>query len=535
MKQIFNYWMLNVRVWIQLYVIGAITLLVVGLAGVTGINNIHQAQQLSQLATIANQSQSHLRNQVQDWKNILLRGYDTDSYDKHLASMQENNRLIKLELALLSTESKRLNFDLANLEKIQSLQSAMTERYIKALDLYHSSLTEGAKLADQYVSGLDKEPIALLYDLTTQLQASIIEKDESAIMTSIYAFLIAIVLVMLLIIIYAKALSLIIRDIVSVVEKVSDGYLQNKSPHDGSNELGQLSSKINQMTKSLKILTGNMVKSSSKLSESVSNMTTTSKEQESTVSEQATSTQEIVASSQEITQTAKELLNNMNEVANAVDHAASTAQEGREDLHTMKTILGNMVSSSKDIGTKLSILNEKISNISIVVTTINKVADQTNLLSINAAIEADKAGEAGIGFSTVASEIRRLSDQTAIATWDIEQLVKEIQTAVSSGVMGMEKFHSGIKVGVEEISKVGDKLSDIVEQVGYIGPHFVAVHEGMEAQTEGAEQISTGVFQLGETVSDLLQSIRYSNKTIEAVDLEAKQLSETCKRFRIEG
>ncbi|WP_413699448.1 methyl-accepting chemotaxis protein [Psychromonas sp. KJ10-10] len=487
------------------------------------------------LATIANQSQSHLRNQIQDWKNILLRGYDTDSYDKHLASMQENDRLIKLELNLLSTESERLNFDLKNLGKIQSLQSAMTKRYIKALDLYHSSLTEGAKLADQYVSGLDKEPVQLLYDLTTQLQESIIKKDESAIMISIYAFLIAIALVMLLIIIYAKALSQIIRDIVSVVGKVSDGYLQNKCPHDGSNEFGQLSSEINQMSSSLKVLAGNMVNASTKLSESVSNMTTTSKEQESTVSEQATSTQEIVASSQEITQTAKELLNNMSEVAKAVDHAAETAQEGREDLQKMNSILGKMVSSSQEIGNKLSVLNEKISNISLVVTTINKVADQTNLLSINATIEADKAGEAGIGFSTVASEIRRLSDQTAIATWDIEQLVKEIQTAVSSGVMGMEKFQAGITVGVEEISNVGDKLSGIVEQVGYIGPHFIAVHEGMESQTEGAEQISTGVFQLGETVTDLLQSIRYSNSAIDEVDKEAKQLSESCKRFRVKG
>lgn len=531
----FNYWMLNARVWVQLYVIGAITLLIVGIAGATGINSIHQSQQLSKIANVANQSQSHLRNQIQEWKNILLRGQDKEAYDKHLASMQENDRLTKLELAILDKQSKALNFDLPDLIKIQALQRNMTKGYIKALELFHSNQYEGAKLADQYVSGLDKEPVELLNNLTTELQKSIIARDEVSMNISIYAFAVAFFLVMLLIIFYAKSLSRIIRDIVSVVDKVSGGDLQNTCPHDGKNEFGQLSAEINEMIRSLKLLTGNMVNSSAKLSDSVSNMTTTSKEQESTVSEQASSTQEIVASSQEITQTAKELLNNMSEVAKAVDHAAQTAQEGSEDLQNMRTILDNMVSSSKDIGTKLSVLNEKISNISMVVTTINKVADQTNLLSINAAIEADKAGEAGIGFSTVASEIRRLSDQTAIATWDIEQLVKEIQTAVSSGVMAMEKFHVGITGGVQEISNVGDKLSNIVEQVGYIGPHFVAVHEGMESQTEGAEQISTGVFQLGETVSDLLQSIRYTNSAIEEVDKEAKLLNETCQRFRIEG
>lgn len=526
--------MLNIRVWIQLYFVGAITLLIVGFAGGVGMHQIHQAQQLSHIANIANQAQSHLRNQVQEWKNILIRGHDPKLYDKYLASMLENDSFLKNELKLLTEKSKALDFKLDNLEEVKVLQKEMTDKYIKALDLFKSSPIEGIKLADEYVAGVDRKPIALLYELTNQLHLSVIKRDESAITTSIYAFIVAIIFIMLIIIVYAKALSRIIQDIVNVVVKVSDGFLQNKCPHDGSNEFGKLSKEINQMTRSLKVLTGNMVKSSAKLSLSTSDMATSSKEQESTVSEQATSTQEIVASSQEINQTAKELLNNMNEVAKAVDHAASTAQEGREDLQRMKKILGKMVSSSKDIGAKLSVLNEKISNISMVVTTINKVADQTNLLSINAAIEADKAGEAGIGFSTVASEIRRLSDQTAIATWDIEQLVKEIQTAVSSGVMGMEKFHDGITKGVDEISNVGDKLSGIVEQVGYIGPHFVAVHEGMESQTEGAEQISIGVFQLGETVTDLLESIRFSNKAIEEVDKEAKQLLDVCGRFRVE-
>ena len=78
-------------------------------------------------------------------------------------------------------------------------------------------------------------------------------------------------------------------------------------------------------------------------------------------------------------------------------------------------------------------------------TTITKVADQTNLLSLNAAIEAEKAGEHGRGFAVVATEIRRLADQTAIASYDIEQLVKEMQSAVSAGVMGMDKFSEEVR------------------------------------------------------------------------------------------
>ena len=89
-----------------------------------------------------------------------------------------------------------------------------------------------------------------------------------------------------------------------------------------------------------------------------------------------------------------------------------------------------VMDAAGSINAKLAVLNEKAGNINQVVTTITKVADQTNLLSLNAAIEAEKAGEYGRGFAVVATEIRRLADQTAVATYDIEQMVKEIQSAV---------------------------------------------------------------------------------------------------------
>ncbi len=112
-----------------------------------------------------------------------------------------------------------------------------------------------------------------------------------------------------------------------------------------------------------------------------------------------------------------------------------------------------------DVNAKLAILNEKAGNINQVVVTIVKAADQTNLLSLNAAIEAEKAGEYGRGFAVVATEVRRLADQTAVATYDIEQMVREIQSAVSAGVMGMDKFSEEVRRGMAEVRQVGEQLS----------------------------------------------------------------------------
>src|ERR671931_1450091 len=124
-----------------------------------------------------------------------------------------------------------------------------------------------------------------------------------------------------------------------------------------------------------------------------------------------------------------------------------------------------MEGATRTIAERLTAIQQRANDITSVVTTITKVADQTNLLSLNAAIEAEKAGEYGRGFAVVATEIRRLADQTAVATYDIEQMVKEIQSAVSAGVMGMDKFSEQVRRGMQDIQQVGAQLSQIIHQV----------------------------------------------------------------------
>ena len=134
------------------------------------------------------------------------------------------------------------------------------------------------------------------------------------------------------------------------------------------------------------------------------------------------------------------------------------AGSGQAGLARMEETMRQVMEAAGSINAKLAVLNEKAGNINQVVTTITKVADQTNLLSLNAAIEAEKAGEYGRGFAVVATEIRRLADQTAVATYDIEQMVKEMQSAVSAGVMGMDKFSEEVRRGMQEVQQVGGQL-----------------------------------------------------------------------------
>ncbi|MGL5196417.1 MAG: methyl-accepting chemotaxis protein, partial [Chroococcales cyanobacterium] len=163
-----------------------------------------------------------------------------------------------------------------------------------------------------------------------------------------------------------------------------------------------------------------------------------------------------------------------------------------------------------------------------------KVADQTNLLSLNAAIEAEKAGEYGTGFAVVAREIRRLADQTAIATLDIESMVKDMQSAVSTGVMEMDKFTTEVSRGVEDVRTISGQIGKIIERVQGLTPRFDAVTKGMEDQSEGAQQISDAMVQLSEASRQTAQSLRDTNRAIEQLNEAAQGLQREISFFKVQ-
>ena len=223
----------------------------------------------------------------------------------------------------------------------------------------------------------------------------------------------------------------------------------------------------------------------------------------------------------------------MHEVARVADESAMLAAQGQVGLTHMEETMRRVIDAAGSINARLVVLSEKAGNISQVVTTITKVADQTNLLSLNAAIEAEKAGEYGRGFAVVATEIRRLADQTAVATYDIEQMVKEIQSAVAAGVMGMDKFSEEVRRGMQDVQQVGGQLSQVIQQVQALAPRVESVNEGMQAQASGAEQITQALTQLSEAAQQTVDSLRQSGLAIDELNAVAIGLRGGVSRFTL--
>lgn len=332
----------------------------------------------------------------------------------------------------------------------------------------------------------------------------------------------------------ARSISRPLGVITSAADRIARGEVNIEIPKTkGTDEAAQLSRSFEQMVAQLGGLIGQVQQSGVQVNSSAVEIAAVAKQQQATASEVASTTTEISSTAKEMSATSTELLKTADQVSLVATETASLATQGKTNLARMESIIQQINDASAAITSRLGVINEKAGNINTVVTTITKVADQTNLLSLNAAIEAEKAGEYGKGFSVVATEIRRLADQTAASSGDIERIVKEMTSAVAAGVMGMDKFAEEVRRGANEIGDTRRQLDEVVTQVQSLAPSVETLHEGMRAQTQGAEQISDALSQLGEAARQTADSIRDSSRAVEQLNEATHGLQGAIARFKI--
>ncbi|WP_424100479.1 methyl-accepting chemotaxis protein [Moorena producens] len=320
---------------------------------------------------------------------------------------------------------------------------------------------------------------------------------------------------------------------VDIAEEVSAGNLSTKVEITSTDEIGQLLASLKKMTENLNSLIYKVQQSGIQMTSSTTQIAASGKQLEATMTEQLASTNEVTTTAQEIANTSGQLVQTMEQVAQLSQITADAASHGQQDLMRMESTMRHLANATSSISGKLGVMNEKANNISSVVTTITKVADQTNLLSLNAAIEAEKAGEYGAGFAVVAREIRRLADQTAVATLEIETMVKEMQSAVSTGVMEMDKFSKDVSNSVENVGKISEQIAKVIEQVQSLIPQFEMVNKRVENQSKRAQQISEAMLQLSEASQQTADSLRDTNNALERLDDTAQGLQTEVSVFQV--
>ncbi|WP_448267865.1 HAMP domain-containing methyl-accepting chemotaxis protein [Nostoc sp. DSM 114159] len=335
----------------------------------------------------------------------------------------------------------------------------------------------------------------------------------------------------------ARQITSQIFSVIRVAEQISLGNLTTKIATDSNSkdEMNRLLTAFQTMTQNLNTLIRQVQHSGIQVTSSATQIAASGKQLEGTLVEQVASTNEVAAATKQISATSRELVSAMEQVATISQITTTAANDSQKDIVRMETTMRQLAEATNAIAARLGVISQKANSINTIVVTITKVADQTNLLSLNAAIEAEKAGEYGLGFAVVAREIRRLADQTAVATLDIEQMVKQMQSSVSTGVMEMDKFAAEVGRNIEDVASISTQVGQIIQQVQDLNPRFEFVNQGMETQSVGAQQISETMVQLSSTSVQSTDSLREINHAIAQLNQVAQGLRQEIARFQVEA
>lgn len=341
--------------------------------------------------------------------------------------------------------------------------------------------------------------------------------------------------VVLLLVLFARSLATRLGRAVGVARSVADGDLTARVEDSAPDEPGRLLRAIGEMTASLGSLVGKVRLAADRLGGTADRMRASAQRQEGAVQDFSASTTEIAAALRQVAATGEEVAGTVQGVSGVAAGVARLADEGRKDLSAMEAGLAQLSRSTASVSARLGAIRERTEKITSMVTTIVAVADRTNLLSLNAAIEAEKAGAAGAGFAVVAQEIRRLADQTAIATLDIEKNVGEMQGAVSEGLAEMDRLSAETTKGSAEIGRLTRQMEKALEEAESLHPKIASVTADVSAQAQGVGQITDGVGTLAVAARQAAQEIQGFRHAEEELGRAVALLRDEVARFTVEA
>ncbi|NOX25665.1 MAG: HAMP domain-containing protein [Deltaproteobacteria bacterium] len=397
--------------------------------------------------------------------------------------------------------------------------SSFKAKFLDPLASQYSEIT--ALLIKQHLSG-----IAKAYN-TSQNRY---KQDRSYF---IWSLLLGLLLTGIISVLLVRSINKPLGQISRAMDSLMIGDLSGTLIYDHDDEFGTIIKSFNKMVTNLNELISTVESSGIQVTSSITEIAASTRQQEATVNEHAAASNEIAASTTEIAATAENLMDTMSKVTDMVHNTTMATSLSHNRLNNINKIMRKMEDSTVSIVNRLSVLNEKADNIVVVTKTINKIADQTNLLSLNAAIEAEKAGEYGAGFSVVSSEIRRLADQTAVATFDIEQMVNDVRSAIAGGVASIEKFADNVRRSFSDVQISSNQISEVINQVEALSPPIETVNNGIEAQSMGARQINEAVGQLNEAAQQIAGAVGQSSSIITRLSSATQALRESVSQFKL--
>lgn len=394
-------------------------------------------------------------------------------------------------------------------------------------EAYHRAKAEIMRPISEFFEMLDTRTAA---EVETAAAAAHNMARLTFLLTSVAAILTLLALLLLLRLVIGP-----IRRMITQLREVAegDGDLTRRVHVDRQDELGELAGWFNRFIALVHDIVAEVAATSTSVAAAAAQIAATAREQATSTDRLRGSAGQVAAAVSEITASGTELSSAMMAINDASEASARSAGEGRSSLRGVDTTLRELTEAVAALSDRLQHLQERAAGIEGVVSAMVKVADQTNLLSVNAAIEAVRASGNGGGFRTVALEIRRLADEAAEASLTIENDVRTMQSAMTDGMHELGRFNTNVQSIVDRMRQVAAQLGTIIEQVQGLAGRFETVSAGMQQQTAGIRQINDAVRELDESAARSRESIREFVDAAEQLQDATATLRAQVSRFRL--
>lgn len=476
--------------------------------------------------------------QVQEWKNVLLRGKQPQDLEKYWGQFQDRQRDVQGILTRLVSQTQN---DPGLSRRIDSLRQEHLQlgvAYQKGRDAY---LAAGADptAGDTAVKGVDRatseQMSALVSDLRaqgSQQSQAISAYAERTVLVGLAVMLLSGVVIGLFSVwLINRNLILPIRGLIDYVTQLSHGRFAERVASRRQDELGHLAAAANTLRDFLAETFNRLQRSATDLVTASGELSSIAGQMANGTHEQFNRTDQVATAMTEMSATAQEVARHAASASRAADEADHSAREGGEVMKVTIATIGQMRNEILNTGTIIRRLETDSVRIGKVLEVIRGIAEQTNLLALNAAIEAARAGEAGRGFAVVADEVRSLAQRTAASIIEINQIIHAVQTGAVDAADAIVSGQSCSDESVEKVSQAGAMLNHITLAVEAIRDMNRQIATAAEEQTSVAEDISRNITQITTVATANMDNVQRTEAASQHLRGLSAELNEVTARL----
>jgi len=338
-------------------------------------------------------------------------------------------------------------------------------------------------------------------DMKTE-QDALNEYTDRSFAKTMTILVVALLVINLLLIIFWRIMQSSFNEMVDRLRDIAsgEGDLSKRLEVKGKDELAQAAHWLNEFIEKISHTIASVVGTTSTLASATFELNNTADQMATSAEEVAAQASTVATASEEMTATSNDIASNCHLAAQSAQQAADTTQKGFDVVKYTVEGIRNRGERTKENAQAISSLGERSDQIGAIVATIEDIADQTNLLALNAAIEAARAGEQGRGFAVVADEVRALAERTTRATKEIGEMIKAIQNETKQAIVSMEEGVKGTEKGATEATQLETALQEIMEQVNSVTMQISQIATAAEEQTATTNEITNNIHRISEII-----------------------------------